>query len=371
MAGGFNVQEILGFAPLTKQLKLVKSAVPNPFPAELYNVAPDNRIIGDRAKFTTTTGERHTSILTAYGSVGRARKLRDIGDSAVRLLHTHETISIELTMMESLRAFEEYAQNEGLDWLKYQIAEAGHRSQNTRVTMLASVLHYGQIYQDAQGNLLPSSSGAVETFDFNVPAANKNQFTGTIAQIVIPWSNANANIPLDIKNIKVYQQQKTGLEVTTALYGRNLPTYMSQNSFVIEYLARQDDMRGQLLRDNTIPSGLFGIKNWIPVDTSFFEDQNDVLQEMWNADLVTWMPDIKQEDNMDWWGCWEGSYPVPTRLNVMQNFTDPYANHKRVFGMASWAMPRLDLPSYDVHFVDTFLIGPRNPNVLMPSIVAF
>ena len=364
----YPLTDILGFAPLTESLKAVASGVPNPFPPELFTVKPGNRILGDRAKFIRITGERRTSKFVKYGATSVSRSLRDVADQAVRMLHTHEDISIELVQMQNLRSFESYTQDQGMDWLRYQIEEAGKRPQNTRIISVASVLRYGQIYIDSSGNLLPTSAGAAVTVDFNVPATHKNQINGNISA---SWALTGTDIPGDINRLQVYSLQETGMPLKTALYGKNVRKYLTQNDYVLDYLARDGRGRDALMYDATIPQGLFGIDDWRPVYTSFFEDDNATLQEMWNDDLIVFMPDLKQPDKMSWWEAWEGSFPVPRRFEVLRSGMDPFANHEIVYGQFGYALPRLDIPSYTVHYGDTFLAGPRSEKAIFQAIVAF
>ena len=345
------------------------SKVPNPFPPELLNVPSGNKIMGDKAKYIKITGERRTSLFNKYGSPPRARALRDVSDAAMRLLHTFESFEIELTQVQNLHAFEQYVQDQGMDWLNYQLTEAAHRPMNTRITSLASVLRYGQIYIDVDGNLLPNSSGADVTVDFNIPATHQNQINGIID---VSWANNSANIPRQIASLQANSLQETGMPLTTALYGKNVLTYMTTNDYVLDYLSRHEQMRDSILRDNTIPPGLFGIKNWHPVWTSFFEDQNGVVQEIWDNDLCVMMPDISQPDQMNWWGAYEGSYPVPRKLEIQKNLKDPFANYELVYGFFGFALIRTDgVPGYKVFTGDTALFGPKNEKALYQIDTAF
>lgn len=365
-----NLNEIIGYAPLTESLKTTASGIPNPFPPELFQVRPGNKILGDRAKYIRVTGERRTAKFAKYGSPSAKRPLRDIADQAVRMLHVYEHFDIELTQLLNLRSFEQYTQDKGIEWLKYQMDEAAVRPANTRIISVASVLRYGKIFIDVYGNILPSSTGADLIVDFNVPAANQNQLNGILSA---PWTLPNTNIPGQINALQAYALATTGLRLETALYGKNVLKYLTQNDYILDYLARNDKGRNQLLYDNTVPAGLFGIQDWRPVYTSFFEDDNQVIQEMWNDDLIVFLPSMNQPDKMNnWWSGWEGSYPVPRRLDILRDGRDPFANHEIVYGMFGYAMPNNNgVPSYTVHTGDTFLFGPRNEKAMFQAIVAF
>jgi hypothetical protein len=319
------LSDILGYIPLTQTLRTIKSGVPNPFPPELYNVPAENKKMGDKVRYTIITGERTTSKVIKYGSEAVSRALRDVGDQAARMLHLHDAFEIELTQMANLRSFDEYRQDEGMDYLRYQMKEAARRPENTRVVEVASMMRYGAIYIDGAGNLLPSSSGAVITIDSGIPATHKNQVNGNI---VASWALPSSDIPGDMRRLHVYSEQETGMRISTALYGKNVPKYMLQNDFNLPLLARNQEGRDKLLYSSTLPDGFLDVETWIPVYTSFFVDQNGVLQEIWNDDLLVLLPDMSQPDDMEWWGAYEGSYPVPTKFEISPPGNDPFRNHK-------------------------------------------
>jgi hypothetical protein len=371
---GYALQEILGFAPLTESIRLVSNEVPNPFPPEFQTVNPKNRILGDRAKYIRVTGHRQTGKFAKWGAPSRSRALYDVGDQDIRMLHEHEDITIELTVMQQLRAFEQYEQDRGMDWLNFQLTEAGKRIANSRIICTASILRYGNIYLDSDGNLLPSSSGAQLTAgNASIPATHQNQINGNISA---SWASNTTDIPGDIVNLKIFMKKETGMDLNTAMYGANVRKYLTQNDYVLDYLSRDGAPKGRgggttLIYSTQVPQGIFDIEHWHPVYTSFFEDYNGTLQEMWNADLVVWTPSISQPDKMTWWGMYEGSYPVPKRLEIMRDGRDPWANHEIEYGQFSYAIPRLDIPAYTIHMGDTFIPMLRNESAMFQSIVAF
>jgi len=194
-----SLQQIIGQVPLTEALKTVASGVPNPFPNEFFTVDANNRVLGDRASYIRISGERRTSKLAKYGSPSRRRTLRDLGDANVRMFHTFEEFQIDPMVLQQLRSFEKYQQDKGMDWLRYQVDEAAVRGQNTRIIATASTLGLGSIYWDSNGNLLPTSSGAAETYSFGIPATHKNQCNGNIAA---SWALATSDILGDIRSMK-------------------------------------------------------------------------------------------------------------------------------------------------------------------------
>ncbi len=352
-----SLEDILGFAPLTEALRATASGVPNPFPQEFFNVAPANRIIGDRAKYVRLFGERRTSMRAQYGSPARRRSLKDIGDQTVRCTHNYESINIDYVMLQKLRSFEQYQQDEGVDWLRYQIAEAAQRQMNSRIIGVASALSQGALYWDTDGNVLPSSSGADanQTVDFGIPATHKNQINGIIDA---SWALHNTDIPTHLRKIQQFAAQETGVVPTTALYGINIPKYIQQNDFCMAYLSRDGQFRTSY-KGNQIPDGLFGIDRWIPVYTTFFEDSGGTTRLIWDDDLLVLVPNVSQPNKMNWWAMYEGSFPVPKTIDVQRNPDITPDAFDLQYGMFSYAVGRFDPPAMEVFYGDTFLPGLR------------
>lgn len=365
------LEQILGYIPLTEALRVTASGVPNPFPKELFVTPPANRVMGDRAKYVRISGERRTAKRAKYGSPAVRRSLRDVGDASIRLLHDHESFGVDMMVLQQLRSFEKYEQDQGLDWLRYQLTEAGRRQQNTRVITTASMLRYGAIYWDSNGNLLPSSSGADAnmTASVAIPATHQNQING---QISASWALANTDIPSQIEGLKRYMLEETGMELNACLYGKNLATYIRANNFCQAFLSRNPGFNDEMLRTNAIPDGLFGIEKWIPVYTSFYEkDDTGTIAEIWNDDLGVFIPNVDQPDKMHWWWHGEGSFPVPRSIDVQRDPMSAIKNFDLVYGMGSYAIPTASPPSFEVYHFDTFLPVIRNEKAVFQATVAF
>ncbi len=362
------LQDVLGFLPLTETLRTLASGVPDPFPPEFSQVLPQHRIIGDKAKYIRISGERRTSKLAKYGSPARRRTLRDVGDATVKCLHTFEEYQIDPTILMSLRSFEQYEQDKGLDWLRYQNEEAAKRYQNTRTIGKASVLANGALYWDVDGNLLPSSSNAFETYSFGVPATHQNQINGNIT---VSWASHTADILGDIRRVKQYSRQETGLEIEAALYGINVPKYIQQNDYSSAYLSRNATMNEKMMISGEIPDGFGDIKKWYPVYNTFYEsDDAGTVSTIWNNDMVCFVPNVTQPDKMTWWAQFEGSFPVPISIDVLPG-GDAMNNFRIEYGMFAYALPSANPPGFTVFHGDTELPAIRNEKAIYQAIVAF
>jgi len=364
------LEEILGFSPLTTALRATSSGVPNPFPDDLFTVAPQNRVRGDRAKWIRITGERRTARRVVYGAPGRRRSLRDVSDQTIRCFHNHETFQIEMTVLQKLQAFEKYENDDGIDWVRYQLEEAAKRQVNTRIITAASMLRQGAIYWDSDGNLLPTSSGADtnQTVTANIPSSHQNQLGGLIDA---SWALANTDIPFHVESIQKQSLQDTGMRQNAVMYGINVPRYIRANNFAQAFMSRNPGMNDKMLTTNAIPDGLFNIDKWVPVYTSFFQTDDNTVHEIWDDDLAVFMPSIAQPDKMDWWKIFEGSYPVPRSIDVQRDPMAAIKNFEVVFGQGAYAIITYDPIGIEVHNFDTFIPTIRNEKAIYQAEVAF
>lgn len=366
---GLALEDIIGIAPLTEALKATTSGVPDPFPEELKKVKPSNRILGDRAKWTRVYGARTTAKLAAYGAPGRRVPLQPISSQTVRMLYIAMEFAIDVNMLARLQSFEQYAQDEGMDFLAYNIGELGKRMANTRVVVLSSMLQYGAVYWDSDGNILPTSAGAANTYSAQVPANNQNQLNGIISA---SWALPNTDILGQIRALKQRAAQDTGLMPAHALYGLNIPYYLQTNATLQAYFVRNPGWRDTLVDTGDIPANFGGIKRWTNVSHAFFEDQNGTNQLLWSNDAVTFTPEMATPDKMDWWAMMEGSSACLTGFDAHADAIGALRNCEQRYGQSGWALPRLTPPlAVDVYLQDSFLPAIRSEKAPYLAVVAF
>jgi len=358
---GYNLQQILGYLPLTGVIQATMSGVPNPLPPAFMKGT--QQVIGDAGRYTRFTGERRVASLVRYGASARSTNQRDVGIVDVKLLHSYEKQPVSPVALQSIRNFDDWnQQRRGIQELSRQIKEFGKKMANLRIATTQLVLANGILYFDGYGNLLPSSAGAVDTLTFNMNANNQTHLNGIITAI---WSLPNTNIPLQLVNLEIRAAQLTGYPLKEALYGQNIPTYFTNNDFVIDYLARQPNMSVDWLKNaGQIPAGLFGYR-WTPVYTGFWEDANGTNQAIWNADRVTFTPEV----NDDWWEVLEGSFPVPTSVDIVGDALAAMQNTKDVYGPFAYGQVTHDPPGICTWMGDTFLPVIKNPDTLYQATV--
>jgi hypothetical protein len=350
-----TLSQLLGYVSLTGVITEVKKGIPDNLPPAFHRVG--QRVIGDSGRYTVVRGTRKVARQAMYGSPARNRELRGLKVKDVKLIHSFESITINPLHLQALRNYDNYdVQALGVQELDRQTAEFRALFDNHRLAAVYSMLSLGHIYYDNEGNLLPSSSGAAIDVDFELSANNQNQLNGIITA---SWALANTNIPAQIIALRQRAAQLTGYPLKYAFYGANVPTYLTQNSYVLDYLSRNPVMGAKFLETAEIPDGLFGL-TWVPVYTSYFEDADGTLRSFFNADSITFTPDITPEV----YELLEGSYMVPTTFDAAANLVSALNSLKTVWGMGSYAVPEHNPLSATQFAFDTFLPTWRVPDAI-------
>jgi hypothetical protein len=352
-----SLQQVLGYVEISGRIQATASGIPQPLPPAFLK--PTRGVIGNKARYTRYTGERRVAKLNKYGAPARRTNLRDVGEVDVRLLHSFDEQPMDAATMKYLRSPVSYEFDQGEQEVARQDREFAMKQVNLRVAATLQVLRVGKIYWDADGNLLPSSSGAVETHDFQLAANNKDQLNGIIAQ---SWALTSTDIPLHLRNLKKRARRLTGLPLRYAIYGENIPTYLSQNDYVLDYLARNPDMNQRWLASAEIPDGLFGF-TWVPAYEAFYEDDAGTNQDLWSGDAVVFTPEVDET----WWEFLEGTFPVPTTLNVQADAEAAIKSFKDVRGMFGYATVGYNPPSITTYRGDTFLPTLKVPDAVFSA----
>lgn len=348
---GYAIQDVIGYVPLMRTIREQVNGLPKVLPDGFYNVT--DTTTGNIASYTKIPGERTLSKRVEYGAPSIRRDQNDIASQPVTLVHTFEHITFSPSVLMNLRAYDDYRrQDMGRQEIARQTLMESTRIQNLRTAAITLALSKGQLWFDKDGNVLPSSSGATLTVNFNVPSGNQNQLDvfGTGAIINASWATATTDIPGHIRKIKKAAIKLTGYPLRYAFYGEDVPGYMTTNNFVKDYLARNPTRQDAFLASADLPDGLFGL-TWVPVYTSFWIDSSAAFQDSFQSDNVIFTP----EPSPDWWGMIEGTYPVPTTLNVAGEGAAAADNVKEVQGMFGYGQVISDPVGIKCMYGDNFL----------------
>jgi len=358
-----TIEQILGYKNLTGIMQSPTLGVPNVWPEEFMSLTRD--IEGDSADMIVVSASRQTAPSVNYGSASKRVAQETISGRSGKCIHSFFNITHKASTLVALRNMDDMnMQRKGQQVVDFQTQEARRKSDNLRISSVNSVMRYGAIYFDGNGNLLPSSSGAVLTVDMQVPANNKNQLNSAIQA---SWATAGTDILLSMSNVKKAAVQNTGRPIKYAYYGSAIPGYLANNTAIKE-LMKSDAALTSSLRQNRIPTG-FGIEGieWRPLDVSYFVDADGTNREWFPSDYVVFMPEVDRS----WYEMQQGSFLIPTDLNPAPDVNTALANLEAQYGMFSYAALLRDPVALIQYFGDTFLPVLRDPSSIYIADTAF
>ncbi len=361
-----TLEQILGLVPLTGLIKAITTGIPQPLPNKFFTTTKKTE--GDSGRYTQVTGGRQTARLVMYGAPAVRRNLRDVASKDVKLMHTFEEQALSPLTLQRLRNYEDYnIQNMGIEEVARQGLEFRTLFDNLRIAAVQQTLANGVIYYDGNGNLLPTSSGAVVTVSFGMLAANQNQLNvfGTGNIINFSWKLTNTDIPGQIRQLKKAALKLTGYPLKHVMYGANVPSYITQNDYCLDYLARNPRMNADFVGSGEIPAGFLDL-DWHAVYEGFYNDSNDVSQSIWSDDACVFTPEV----GADWWEIMEGSYLAPTSINPMTNAEAALGTLRKVYGMGGYGMVTHNPVGVTDFYFDTFLPILKVPNAIFQGVVA-
>jgi hypothetical protein len=329
MAAALTLEQVLGYVYLTGLIKNITTGIPDVLPAPFKTIV--KKTLGIQGRYTRVQGTRATARLVQYGSPGVRRATKGIDSQDVKLLSSKETFFLNYLALQTLRNYTNYdLQARGLEEIERQQMEFRALFDNLRLAATYSMLANGKIWWDKDGNLLPSSSGAQETTDFLMNANNQTQLNGIISS---SWKNFNTDIPGQLRALKQRAALLTGYPLKYAFYGINVPSYMTANNYVLDYLARSPVMRERYVDSAELPDGLFDF-TWVPVYTAFYQDANGTNQTFFGGDTVVFTPEIDQS----WYEMMEGTDGVPSTFAPAATMQAALATIKEVQGMYSYGV---------------------------------
>lgn len=368
----YAIEQILGWVSLGKMIDQVIGGVPDPLSSVPAFSSRTEDVLGDSARYLQGFGSRSVARLSQYGASAIRRALVDLGSSDVKLIHSFEELAIDALTMGRLRDHNSYEQDKGRKEVARQISQFVINHENLRKACTQLVLANGQLNFDGDGNLLPSSSGQVEQVNFQIPAGNQSQLNVFGAGNILDtgWQLNTTDIPKHIRLIKRASVQLTGKRMRYALYGINVPSYINENDFTLDYLARNPPRNEQILDTADMPSDLFGL-TWIPMAEGFWTDQNGTIQKTWGDDNVTFCPDPAEEGLGEWWTIMQGSYDVPSSINIAGDGIAAFDNLVRKYGRFAYGQVSANPPTVMVYNGDTMMPVIKNPKAVFQAVVNF
>ncbi len=276
----------------------IKSEIPSPLPAALYRRS-GNGPVGLEVTWDEVRGHRQLAQLVNQNSPSRSVQLPGVTKRYATGLGAKENFTLKIDLLQALKSDVPMVREGARREVVRQLRDFRQRFDNLRVSLVHSVFALGAIYADKDGNVLHSSSGAATppSVDFNVPTGNKLTHDGAGSTYNIgDWSNASTNIAAACRTIRNANLKANSYQLTTVMYGQNVPDYLATNTMLKDYFKEHPAVRQSMVTDNVIPDGTLGF-NWKPVETAFFADATGTAREWFGGDYLAFTPDI----STDWY----------------------------------------------------------------------
>lgn len=301
-ATNISPQELLGYVPLTKAVKVSLDELPKPLPSVFYDRVVN--VPGDSFRRFLISPTRKTARKSTRGAPPRRITRTGISAQDVKILSSKEEIAAGPEIFALFHPIESYepivysAANE----LKRQSLDAAVRIRNLETASIQSAVANAKLWFSVDDEILGTSSGAVDTIDLLVPAGNF--LTSTV-----DWSSPSADIVTYLDNILTFMMiNGGGRRPTMAIYGKNVMGYLSNNTSFQQYLARNPEYNQYYVNNRQIKSGTLGLE-WVRAQDSYYQKEDGTFVEQFPVDQITFMPDPTEVYELKY-----GSEPVPTQF---------------------------------------------------------
>lgn len=354
-----TIQNVLGNRNLLGLVDAILPGLPTGhLPPGLLSSAVKRGIMGNTGTYLKQDGPQKTARHTNYGGASRLRTVSGLAEQPVVLLSPKESIDIKAHSLINLLSPDGAVQKLGEAEVARQVRECITLTQNFRVGAITAMFGLnGHIYLDGDGNLLPSSSGAVIDVDAAIPANNLNQINSIIGTT---WATDTTDIIGDVLAIHQAAVQTSGRPLKHAIFGKNIITYLLTNTKVKELINNTPQLALGVATGGAslIPQGLFGL-TWWPGFMGFFRDNDGTARAPIGDDTIVFLP----EPDSNWFEIVEGSEPIP-----MAGFGSPasdlsalLSNVEQRQGQYSYAYGQLDPVGARMVYGDTFLPVIKSP----------
>lgn len=350
------IESILGIDQLTGIVTNPKGGVPMPNLPSEFLTTKGPPVDGMTSYYDRVTNVRNTAQLTDPNAPAKPGETPNAGRIPVTLMHSREYIlhGPEL-LMKLVAPGSQMAQDRAIQEIGRKSVEFARRFDNLRIATICSALATGKIYFTGKGKLLPSSSSASITVDFQVPTNNLNN-TGIGA-----WNITSTDLLAQIEAEKLRLNQLTGLNYTNILYGKNIPGYLALNTAFASFI-NSSPVLAQSFASNTIPASFAspGMK-WWNGSSLWYEDSDGTNQSWIGANQIVMFPDVTS----DWYEIQEGGYIIPEDLGAVYGSSEQAVNgFVSVTGRFAYATKSSNPPGVQ-HFIgDTFLPVVKVPGAL-------
>jgi hypothetical protein len=356
------IAEVLGVNNIVGVIQSIKPGIPAPLPPGYYTV---NRTVqGDHVGFDSEAGERGVSTVVDRSSPSRHIVVDGMTQRFARLLTLKEDATVNPNVMQNLRApGGQVMQRNGMGEVGRIVGRMNKRYENTRTAAShMMLLGGGAIYYNTDGELLPDSTGAINTVDAGIPASNLNQglqIDGVTAILSANWATNGTDIPGDMESLLTTALERTGYPLTTAIYGKNTLANFLSNDAIKELLKANAPLSAGF-SNLAIPAGFLGIDNWVKGAGIFWVDSTGTNRTFVAADEICFLP----TPSGDWLENVEGSFMIPNGGPVYGSLLDASNQFAEITGKFGYAVQTYDPPGAKMFTGDSFLPFIKVPNAV-------
>jgi hypothetical protein len=401
---GYQTRLDLIAAPsLGRMIQLQKLGIIDIWPKSYWSPSMMISVPKDYLEQRANVGMRELAPISDYDGVSRTMQQRALGSVNLKCLSTRFDLKLDASDFVNLLNYTDLTVQEmGAAEVARQVKAGTTRMMNTRVALLTLAIFAQNIYADKNGTILPTSANAIYNRSYNIPAGNLGQLNilGGGNVISAGWQTSTTVIQTMLLNIKVQSVALTGYFPTQAVYGVNVPQYITQNAALDQYLARDimnsgafnptfvqlgDLSTRQLLGYYWYPGymGQYQIgadypgstpspySSSVPYSGNTAYPNNPAGQpqyvQMVGGDQCAFLPDPSQ---VPWLSHVEGSYPIPNNYEAQVFSPEGDAPSLKDFlsmrkGMWCFAQINRGIPTgVTFFFGDTYI-----PNIELPQTV--
>lgn len=292
----------------------------------VQSVAPLDRILsqtvpleGLTAEWIRVANSRQAAAFNDHGAESRAMDQEGIEQVSIKCMHVLNHITHKSEILSALRAFDNPSRQERASQvIEFQTREFKRKHDNQKVSALCSCLIENAVYLDANGNMLPSSSGAKRTVNFggtytgsSAIAYNTSIAGGTTGD----WRTTSTSIHYGMSLLQKWYGQVNGRQIRYGIYGADIPQMFADNDYA-ERWQQGSPKISEALSSGMIPDGFFadGVM-WIPGNRLGYQDSAGTYQYWLAADEVLFLPEIDRS----WIEVQNGTEEIP---NGDGNFVD-------------------------------------------------
>ena len=212
-----------------------------------------------------------------------------------------------------------------------------------------------------------------QQIDYGIPAGNRGQLDilGGGAIIDASWAVSTTDIPAQMREILRQTAKKSGVVPTTAVYGKNIVSYLMTNNFVSKLMGtNKENALAAMLAQGMIPDGLMGIQNWVDGSMAWFVEEDGTedgnIVDLVGDDEIKFLPTPSPEI----YELIPGTYRIPTTLGEVYNAASgALASFAPVVGRFSYAKVTDDPSGIKHIYGDTFMPVIKLPNAFFYATV--